>query len=310
MSIPRSGHTGAQLQDNGRVLIVGGTNGGQLVTTAEVYDPVSQAFLAVGSPAVGRQLFGSNFFGVPYTGGMLASGGQGANDLALASSELFSYPTLRTDKQDYPPGYTVRMIGEGWQPNEMIDILVHENNGDPDLTMTVTADATGEFSFDAFQTDSGDLNMAFIATAAGNMSGWTAQAKFTDSNIGTVTVAAQSPSPVVAGSSTTFNPVTVGFTGNNTTCNVTFTTTGLPTGASATFTPLNVAGANNNTPKTTSLTISTTSGVAAGTYSFTITAVAGSGCNGGNASSAPVTLSVRNSTTLSVNSISGVFGQN
>ncbi|TLY37503.1 MAG: hypothetical protein E6K60_04490, partial [Nitrospirae bacterium] len=289
MSIPRSGHTGAQLQDNGRVLIVGGTNGGQLVTTAEVYDPVSQAFLAVGSPAVGRQLFGSNFFGVPYTGGMLASGGQGANDLALASSELFSYPTLRTDKQDYPPGYTVRMIGEGWQPNEMIDILVHENNGDPDLTMTITADATGAFSFDAFQTDLGDLNMTFLATASGPVSNWTAQAKFTDAKPNTVTLNPTTAS-VNAGTASTVNyTVTVNFNGNGNSCTSPLSISpAVPAGWTATFTPASLTSTGGDA--TSTLKIVTSAATAPLTYAFTVTAGNGGGtCQSGTATSNVVT---------------------
>ena len=104
--------------------------------------------------------------------------------------------------------------------------------------------------------------------------------------------------------------MTINFGGNlTTTCNLTFTTSALPAGATAAFTPSAVAGANNNTPKTTSLAISTTTGVAAGTYTFTVTAVAGGGCQGGNATSTNVTLTVQNTTNLSVTPITAVYGQ-
>src|SRR3989475_2489784 len=75
MGTARSGHLGVQLLDNGKVLISGGTGGGQLVPSAEVYDPVTGAFQPVDSPATARRLFGANFFQLPYTGILLATGG-------------------------------------------------------------------------------------------------------------------------------------------------------------------------------------------------------------------------------------------
>src|SRR5437867_161900 len=198
MRTPRSGHFGDRLQDNGRVLLMGGTNAGALITTAELYDPVTGGFLPASPPLVARTTFGANFFNVPYTGGMLATGGQDSNQTPLASSELFSYPTLRTDKQDYPPGYVVRMMGEGWQPNETISILIHESGNNPDYTMEVSADASGAFAFDAFQIQSKDIGMSFLATARGPQTSWRAQARFTDS-VTSVTVT----SPTLA------SPVTV-----------------------------------------------------------------------------------------------------
>src|SRR5207244_3920878 len=75
MGTARSGHLGVQLLDNGKVLVSGGTSGGQLVPSAEVYDPVTGAFQPVDSPATARRLFGANFFQLPYTGILLATGG-------------------------------------------------------------------------------------------------------------------------------------------------------------------------------------------------------------------------------------------
>src|SRR2546430_10587321 len=56
-----------------KVLISGGTSGGQLVTSAEVYDPVTGAFQPVDSPGTARRLFGASFFEGPYTGMLLAT---------------------------------------------------------------------------------------------------------------------------------------------------------------------------------------------------------------------------------------------
>src|SRR5438094_5735970 len=183
MGTARSGHLGVQLLHNGKVLISGGTSGGQLVANAEVYDPITGAFQPVDSPGTARRLFGANFFEVPYTGILLASGGFDGSDQPLASSEVFFYPTLRSDKPDYAPGETVTLMGEGWRPNEQVAINIRESSGDPDTNLTATADASGAFTNSEFRTnpDSSDVGVRFLATATGQASGWTAQTTFTDS---------------------------------------------------------------------------------------------------------------------------------
>src|SRR5438445_919386 len=183
MGTTRSGHLGVQLLHNGKVLISGGTSGGQLVTSAEVYDPVTGAFRPVDSPGTARRLFGANFFELPYTGILLATGGFDTSDQPLASSEVLFYPTLRSDKPDYAPGETVTLMGEGWRPNEQVAINIRESSGDPDTNLTATADANGAFTNSEFRTnpDSSDVGVRFLAPAPGQASGWTAQTTFTDS---------------------------------------------------------------------------------------------------------------------------------
>ncbi len=180
MSTARSGHIGLMLENNGKVLIAGGTSAGQLVTTVEVYDPVLGAFWQPGSPAVARQLFGANFFLVPYTGILIASGGLDSNNAALASSEAFFYPTIRSYKPDYQPGDTVVLMGERWLPSETISINIHESNTDPDINVDVVTDTSGTFTVNAFQVNQGDLQQRFLTTASGQASHWTAQTGFTD----------------------------------------------------------------------------------------------------------------------------------
>src|SRR3989442_841749 len=182
MSAARSGHLGVQLLHNGRVLISGGTSDGQVVAAAEVYDPVTGTFRPVDSPGTARWLFGANFFEVPYTGILLATGGLDSAQSPLASSEAFYYPTLRSDKPDYSPGEIVTLMGERWQPNETITINIHESSGDPDTNLTATADVNGSFTNSEFQTnpDRSDVGVRFLATATGQSSRWTAQTTFTD----------------------------------------------------------------------------------------------------------------------------------
>src|SRR5437870_9107534 len=183
MGTTRSGHLGVQVLHNGKVLISGGTSGGQLVTSAEVYDPVTGAFRPVDSPGTARRLFGANFFQLPYTGILLATGGLDSAETPLASSEVFFYPTLRSDKPDYSPGEIVTLMGEGWRPNESISINIHESSGDPDTNLTATADANGAFTNQQFIIQPSDQGVTFLATANGQTSGWTAQTTFTDGNV-------------------------------------------------------------------------------------------------------------------------------
>src|SRR5438445_607440 len=222
MSTARSGHLGVQLLYNGRVLVSGGTSGGEVVSIAEVYDPVTGTFRPVGSPSTARQLFGANFFNVPYTGILLASGGLDGAGLTLAPSEVFFYPTLRTDKPDYSPGEIVTLMGEGWRPNESISINIHESSGDPDTNLTATADANGAFTNQQFIIQPSDQGVTFLATANGQTSGWTAQTTFTDGNV----------KAIAAPSGTTFTLTKSVF--SNSTCTGTPSSTTTVTGVNST----------------------------------------------------------------------------
>src|SRR3989449_4931531 len=184
MGTARSGHLGVQLLHNGKVLISGGTSGGQLVPSAEVYDPVTGAFRPVDWPGTARRLFGANFFELPYTGILLATGGLDGAETPLASSEVLFYPTLRSDKLNYEPGETVTLMGERWLPGETVAINIRESSGDPDTNLTVTADAQGAITNTEFQTNPNrsDVGVRFLVTASGRQSRWTAQTVFTDGN--------------------------------------------------------------------------------------------------------------------------------
>src|SRR5438093_2235307 len=204
MGTARSGHLGVQLLHNGKVLISGGTSGGQLVASAEVYDPVMGAFQPVDSPGTARRLFGANFFELPSTGILLATGGLDSAETPLASSEVFFYPTLRSDKSDYAPGETVTLMGEGWHPNETVTINIRESSGEPDTNLTAAADASGSFTNNQFIVQPSDRGVTFLATATGQASGWTAQTAFTDApNRSTSTTVSCTPNPVLVNGSTT-----------------------------------------------------------------------------------------------------------
>ncbi len=127
--------------------------------------------------------------------------GKAENGAPLATTELYGFATLKTDKDDYAPGMFVTIIGSGWQPGEIVQMVLHETGpgAEPDLPLLATADEAGRIFNDIFAPNEGDLGRRFYLTAVG--AGATAQTTFTDGN-GTVTGTVRSSAPgnpVIAG---------------------------------------------------------------------------------------------------------------
>src|SRR5207244_12999317 len=100
MSTARSGHLGVQLLHNGKLLVSGGTRGGEVVATAEIYDPVSGTFRPVDTPASARWLFGAAFFALPYPGILLLTSGLHSAVTTLSSPWALFHPHRLNDKRD------------------------------------------------------------------------------------------------------------------------------------------------------------------------------------------------------------------
>ena len=114
-------------------------------------------------------------------GSLLAAGGAGKN---ATSAELYRFPTVSTENREYAPGTKVQMSGTGFKPYESIDLHIHEwvNQTTDDLPeATVTADALGNFSYDGYSPDQGDIGARYHLTAVGESSGYQAQVIFGDS---------------------------------------------------------------------------------------------------------------------------------
>src|SRR5262245_28285515 len=88
LQVARTGHT-ATLLGNGQVLLVGGASGGAALDTAEVFDPATGAFTAVGSMGTPRTDHAAVLLG---DARVLVSGGQNSGG-ALATSEYFDPAT-------------------------------------------------------------------------------------------------------------------------------------------------------------------------------------------------------------------------
>src|SRR5579864_1166570 len=188
--------------------------------------------------------------------------------------------TVMTDQADYAPGTIVTITGTGWQPGETVTLSFVESpllDTHPDLY--ATADANGNIFNNQFSPDQHDVNIQFTLTATGQMSGLQAQTTFTDNANVKVTVnGTQTTNPVIAGASTTYGTtpatsVAVAFNGSGA-CTATLSAAGLPPGGTASFSP-----ASGSADFNSQLTVSTTSAVALGPYTFQVTAtLTGAGC--------------------------------
>ena len=86
MTVARELHT-ATLASNGKVLIAGGDNSnGDVLASAELYDPNAGTFTAIGDMTVARELHTATL--LP-NGKVLVVGGDDINGNALASAELY-----------------------------------------------------------------------------------------------------------------------------------------------------------------------------------------------------------------------------
>ncbi|MCU1296130.1 MAG: Kelch motif [Acidobacteriaceae bacterium] len=292
LTTAREAHQAYLLPKNNSVLIVGGTSDGTVLASSELF--TSQASPSGGAWTYAVAASGSNVTPRNATTGsamqqdglLLTAGGSDASGNALASTELYAFPIVKTDQADYPPGTTVNITGGGFKPRESVTItLVESPLIDTHGPYTITADANGNISDSSFVTDTHDENVRFWLSAVGSQSGLVAQNTFTDSvQFSGVSVGSQAPAAVLPGTSATF-PISLSTSGNGSTgCTVTLTITGgLPPGAASLFSPNPLT---NNTGNQSTLTVTPNSTTTAGNYTFTVQATApavsgGQGCSGG-----------------------------
>lgn len=187
LTTAREAHQAYLLPKNNSVLIIGGTSSGSTVAASELFTPQASpssgawtyAIATTGSNATPRSAATGS--AMQQDGLLLAAGGTDASANTLASTELYAFPTVKTDQADYPPGTTVNITGSGFQPNETVTItLVESPLFDTHGPYTVTADGNGNISDSSFTTDIHDENVRFWLSATGSQSGLVAQNTFTD----------------------------------------------------------------------------------------------------------------------------------
>lgn len=294
----REGHQAFLLPNNNDVLIVGGTTSGTAVPASELFTPQisssgvwSSSFSATGANVTARSAAVGS--AMKQDGLLLAAGGDDASGNALASTELYAFPTIKTDQADYAPGSIVTITGSGWQPGEAVTLtLVESPLIDTHPTMTAVADANGNISNNQFSPDAYDVNVKFYLTAVGGQSGLQAGNTFTDAQVQTVTVGSPTSVAVTAGNTAVYGTLIVKLNGNANNCTVNLSATGLPSGASPVF------GTNpgtSNSQFTSTFSVTTTAATAAGTYTFNVTGTEGANCQH------PGTATASNNLTLVVN---------
>jgi Bacterial Ig-like domain len=89
--------------------------------------------------------------------------------------------SISTDKDDYQPGDVVHFTGYGWQPFDVLDIVLTD---DPQThephTWAVSVGADGMFHDSTYVVDEGDLNVSFTLVATSTLTGRSLTVNFTD----------------------------------------------------------------------------------------------------------------------------------
>jgi flagellar hook assembly protein FlgD len=115
--------------------------------------------------------------------------------IAFATTTTEDGLSISTDKDDYQPGDTVHFTGSGWQPGDVLDIVLTDDplTHDPH-TWTVNVEADGMFHDSTYVVDEGDLNVAFTLVATSRATGRSLTVQFTD-NLGNIQMSGASPTP-------------------------------------------------------------------------------------------------------------------
>ncbi|WP_026935054.1 hypothetical protein, partial [Gramella echinicola] len=202
------------------------------------------------------------------------------NETELVSDEGI---TVNTDKDDYAPLSNAVFSGSGFEPFELVELRVKNLTQPCNTTHTdqsyapwsVTTDENGSFvtNWTVCNCPGDSLRLKVTGQATGKIG----YAYFTDSKPNSVSLT-PSTQIVEQGNSTTYD-VEVELNGNNNSCNVTLSVSGLPAGTTAAFSggsnPYIYPGGNGS--YTRMLTITTSGSTPIGSDDFTVTA---SGCGG------------------------------
>ena len=175
---PRSYHFATMLPKNGSILVMGGTGGTKVDLLEPWANSKAGAFIAAADSLFNQD---GGFASPASLGSLLAGGGL---DSFARSAELYWFPTISTDKPDYPPGTPVEMTGTGFKPSETVDLHLHlwvdQSTQDvPDAT--AIANSLGNFSYDGYAPNTSDIGARYHLTAVGESSGYQAQTIFDDS---------------------------------------------------------------------------------------------------------------------------------
>src|SRR5919109_703784 len=110
---------------------------------------------------------------------LLADGALMVTGGGAAWTDVYRFPTVRTDRSDYAPGDVVTMTGSGWEPGEVVTLELHEvpHTHAPQI-LYAAADARGNFVQNEWSPELHDIGVTFYLLASGRTS--QAMTRFTD----------------------------------------------------------------------------------------------------------------------------------
>ncbi|HEX6811236.1 MAG TPA: YDG domain-containing protein [Planctomycetota bacterium] len=117
LTTARRGHVATLLRYNGSVLITGGTGNSVDLLSAERFLPWNSTFVDAGSMSAARP---GGVVGPTSLDGVFIAAGGGST----TSSDLYSFPTVKTDFDDYAPGSTALISGSGFQASSVVTLQV------------------------------------------------------------------------------------------------------------------------------------------------------------------------------------------
>jgi hypothetical protein len=246
----------------------------------------------------------------------------GGADAMVRTGGTGSTPWISSDLPDYPPGATVNLLGQNWQPGESVHITVNDDQGQTwSWSDDVTADPSGDIS------DSLTLPNSFVATyavTATGSAGETATTSFTDANAvptPTRVPGSGSQSMTPGGSAFSFNITYTKSGGGNdpqiqTPLALTNTTSGGGTtcGVAGTIIPSSWVTVTSGLPATVTTSavvgvrVSVPAGTSPGSYTATIKPDVVNGTGGAGTFDLCLTVPSTQATSLSAVSGAGAYG--
>jgi hypothetical protein len=175
LSVARFGHVTLELANSSNLLVLGGRNETGPVAAVDYMDPESFTFKAAPFLLTPR----SEFVAFSGNGHSCVAGGNSSSG-PIGTIESARYPSVKSDRSDYPPNTRVMLTGSGWSAGESVTLNIRESDGDQDTNLVATADDQGNFSNSDFVTKNNDAHVAFLVKAVGQDSQRTAYTKFTD----------------------------------------------------------------------------------------------------------------------------------
>jgi hypothetical protein len=185
MRSARVGHEAHLLPNNGRVMLVGGTDGTNVLGTSEVFSPFDGGFETPATLHNARTAMAATLL---RRGGIVVAGGKNGTT-NLKDSEVYSFATVESDKDDYHPGESAHLTARGFKPGETVQLTVAAfplDQHQTEFTASAQADGNGNAAFANFNIDQSHLGARFLATATG--SDYAAQTYFTDLTPTTITL--------------------------------------------------------------------------------------------------------------------------